>query len=668
MRAFPHCTATCGGTAWCHNSASVKRFLSACALGAALSASASASAAEPRWTMVRTPSLTVIGDQSAGTLREVAIQIERFRSVVAGLITGADGPLSLPTIVFVFGAQKSAQPFMPLFNGKPIALAGYFQGGSDANVLLLSLDDLQQGASVIYHEYTHLLVRNAIRSLPTWLNEGLAEYYSGYRLDANGAFATVGRPMPDHILQLRDRYMPIAELIAVDHTSPLYNEGSKRSIFYAESWALTHYLMTERPKGAAAINRYTSALAAGQAPVDAFREAFGATPAELDTELRTYVHRYTFSAFRFELAGRVAAVTPGPPRTMTSGEANAWLGDLQRRVRRESEGAARIEAAVKADPAAPFGHAALGLLRLSTQRVGEGLDALRQASEMAPDDFFIQFLYGVSLLRTDDAQSPDTARRAAAPLTRAVAINAESADAYGWLAYAQMLMDASLPDARTSIERAMRLAPGRVEFVTRWADIRILQGAYADAKAALAKIAAIATDPDAAAAAARRLERVAQYERAEAVRNAARLEAETVPVDPSADPPASADRPPAASGSSAPPAVDLPGPGGRNVRLKLRHVGPAEQRVYGMLMRVDCTPAEVRFHVRTADGTMTATAKRMEDVELTQFLDIEDFAIACGPQPAPDAVYLTWRRDEAAVPGRVGVAVSLEFVPAGYVP
>ena len=39
---------------------------------------------------VRTPSLTVIGDQSPNTLRDVATQIEQLRSVVAGLIRNAD--------------------------------------------------------------------------------------------------------------------------------------------------------------------------------------------------------------------------------------------------------------------------------------------------------------------------------------------------------------------------------------------------------------------------------------------------------------------------------------------------------------------------------------------------------------------------------------------------
>ena len=641
----------------------VKSFLCACAVLA--SCAAPASAADPRWTMVRTPSLTVIGDQPAGTLRDIAVQIEQFRAVVAGLIPNADRPMSLPTIVFVFGERKSMQPFVPLYNGKPIELGGYFQGGADANVMLLSLEGFEEGASVVYHEYTHLLVQNAVRFVPTWLSEGLAEYYSGYRLDANGRGATIGRPLAHHILLLRERYMPLAELIAVDHSSPLYNEGSKRSIFYAESWALTHYAMTEMPNGAAAINRYTAATAEGQTPVDAFRDAFGASPAEFDKRLRAYLNRLAFASRRFEFKGQVSAVAPAPTRTMTAPEANAWLGDLQRRLHRDAEASARIEAAIAADPDVAFAHTALGLLRLSQHRDDDGIDALRRAAEMAPDDFLNQFLHGVWLLRVT-AESPGAVSTAIDALKRAVVLNPNSADAYGWLAYGQMLSDASLADARGSIERAMRLGPGRIEYPLRWADIRIRQGGIDDAKVLLARIAAIKTEPEAAAGAALRLEKVAEYERAQAARLAARREAEAAAATGSPSVPAVS----SASGrrSIEVPASEPPAPPDTVVRFRLRKLAAGEDRAYGALIRIDCTPDEVRFHIRSGDRTVTAAAKRMEDVELTQFLDDKDFGISCGSRTVPDTVYMTWRVDATPVAGRVGIAVSLEFLPKGYVP
>jgi tetratricopeptide (TPR) repeat protein len=609
------------------------------------------SAAEPRWTMVRTPSLTVIGDQSPNALRDVAIQIEQFRTVVAGLIRNADRPLSLPTIVFVFGARKSIEPFVPLYNGKPVQVAGYFQGGADANVMLLSLEGFEEAASVVFHEYTHLLVRNAVRSIPAWLNEGLAEYYSGYSLQGGGKAAIVGRPIARHVLLLRERYLPLTELLAVDHDSPLYNEGDKRSIFYAESWALTHYAMTQLPNGPAAINRYSTLIVEGMAPSDAFFEAFGSTPTAFDKQLRGYVRQLLFNARRIEFTDRMVVPPPGPPRTMTAGEANAWLGDLQRRAGRESEAAARIEGAVAADPTAPIAHAAFGLLRLGGHREEEGLDALRRAAEMAPDDFLAQFLYGVWQLRVNGPAASTAVDAAVAALKRSVAINANSADAFGWLAYAQMLEQASLPDARASIDHAIELAPGRIEYRLRWADIRILQGAYDEAKTILTRIAAVTIDPDASSGAKLRLEKLTRYQEAEQTRKRALAEMTAGP-----------------SRAVETPGLDVPRPPELGVQLVLRKVGDGEERAFGFLIRIDCAPNEVKFHVRAADRTVTAVTKRMDEVELTQFLNEKDFAIACGPRALPDTVYLTWRRDPAPVAGRVGVAISLEFLPRGYVP
>jgi len=642
-----------------HNGGGVKGFLLACAASLACSLSA---AAEPRWTMVRTPSLTVIGDQSPGRLRDVAIEIEQFRSVVAGLIRNADRPLSLPTIVFVFGERKSLQPFVPLYNGKPIELAGYFHGDLDANVMLMSLEGFEESASIVYHEFTHLLVRNAVRSIPTWLNEGLAEYYSGYTLEAGGKSALVGRPIGRHVLLLRERYLPLAELIAVDQSSPLYNEGSKRSIFYAESWALTHYALTQLPDGAAAVNRYCAAIAEGTPPADAFRDAFGMPPAAFDKQLRDYVRRFQFGARRFEFSEKVVATRPGPPRAMTAGEANAWLGDLQRRVQRPSEASARIDAALEADPSAPIAHTALGLLHVSQQRDEEGLAALRRAAEMAPDDFFTQFAYGAWLLRANGSET-EAADAAIAALTRAVALNPNSADAYAWLAYAQMLSKTTLPAARSSIDRAIDLAPGRIEYRLRWADVRILEGGLEEAKALLTKLAAVKIDPDAAAGAASRLDRLANFEQAEAARLAAWREAQANAAsrrDAAGDP--------RTFRSVETPGVDGPKPPETDVRPVLRMVGAGEERAFGFLIRIDCSPTEVRFHMRSNNQTITATAKRMEDVELTQFMNDKDFSINCGSRIPPDTIYLTWRRDPTPVAGRAGVAVSLEFLPTGYVP
>src|SRR5262245_5610558 len=233
--------------------------LTLCVVAAVLFATRAS--ADTRWTILPNAALTVVGDQSPATLRDVDRQIEQFRQVVGGLIKNADRPLSGPTVVFVVGSRKSLQSLLPLYKGKPANLAGYFSQGQDTNYIVMTLEGFDESAAIAFHEYTHLLLRNAVQSLPLWLNEGLAEYYSTYRLLERGKAAVIGRALPEHVLLLRQRYLPIAQLVDVDPSWPMYDEGERRSIFYAESWAPAHYLMVARANGGAAMNAYVAAVA-----------------------------------------------------------------------------------------------------------------------------------------------------------------------------------------------------------------------------------------------------------------------------------------------------------------------------------------------------------------------------------------------------------------------
>ena len=54
---------------------------------------------------------------------------------------------------------------------------------------------------------------------------------------------SLGEPSAVNVILLRqNRLLPLSTLLAVNANSPYYHEDNKGSIFYAEAWALTHYL------------------------------------------------------------------------------------------------------------------------------------------------------------------------------------------------------------------------------------------------------------------------------------------------------------------------------------------------------------------------------------------------------------------------------------------
>ena len=491
------------------------------AIAVVLAIAAGAAAADPPWTLLRSEHLTVIGQESSKTLRRIAVELEQFRAVVGGLIQHAQRPLPLPTHVYVFDSRKQLQPFQPVRGGRVAALGGYFHHDAEVNDIALALEGYDESAPVVFHEYTHLLVANAARSVPVWLNEGLAEYYSTYALEADGTQAHIGRPIAHHVALLRKRFIPLSQLIAVDAESALYNEGERRSIFYAEAWALTHFLMIEMPDGPAAINAYASAVARGDTPDDAFRGAFGSAPADVERLLRRYIQQLKFRSIVLTMAERPSAEVPERGRDMSAGEAGAWLGDLQRRIGRRAEATARIETAARAEPDGSMPELALGLLRLDQGRADEAWAAFESAVAAAPEDFFAQFSYGVSRLRHQaaaaaadgGARSAPSIARARDALARAAAINPSSSEAFAWLAYAEMIGQGRLREARAAIERAIELAPGRVDYRLRYADIWILEGRIAEATALLTGLTTVKTDKAAVEGATRRLDAIARLRR-----------------------------------------------------------------------------------------------------------------------------------------------------------
>src|SRR5438105_11286131 len=378
-------------------------------------------ASDRPWTIVRSPNLTLLGQQPAKTLRTIAFQLEQFRTVLGALIATAQRPLPLPTVVYVFGTHEELAPFLPGKNGASSAIAGYFHGGNDLNAIALQLETFDDSSRIIFHEYTHLLLHNATVRIPLWLDEGLAEYYSTYALERDGTRANIGRPIVWHVAILRQAYIPITTLLAVDHRSPMYNERDRQTIFYAEAWALTHYLMTRMPGGADGINRYVTGIAKGGRPNDVFAQAFGKTPAEIDKELRTYIHGYSFDSKIFTFRAKVEARPSDEGRTLGAAEAAARLGDLQRRVGHLDDAAVRIEGAVAAMPDAAVPQLATALLRLDQKQLDVAWTALERAAALAPDDFWTQLAYGQSVLywETDDERRNGNPRmeRALAALT-----------------------------------------------------------------------------------------------------------------------------------------------------------------------------------------------------------------------------------------------------------
>lgn len=416
----------------------------------ALLAAASPALGQDPWSMVRTENLTLVGDQPGGRLHEIGAQLEAFRLAVGRVISNASRPPALPTVVVVLGTRRTMQRYLPPDMAGSGIIAGYFRQDRDINRIVLSLEGFTQSPQVAYHEYTHLLLRGTMTSPPPWLEEGIAEYFG--RL---GAAPTVS---------LRQPWMPVADLIAFSGgATTLAHDNATAAAFYRQAALLVHFILTQHASGGAAINRYLALVTNGHAPATAFEEAFGTTPRAMDERLRAYAGSGEMPSRRVSLPRPAATREPAPDSVLSPAETRAWQGEVLRSVG-WPEGAAEVEAAAVMDPESAMVQVLLGRTRLATGDAPGGHAALTLGADRGPDDFLAQFWKGFWFVQAGaPAEEAGAAVRA---LRRATALRPASADAHALLAEALLAGTPASPRAAAAaIERALALAPERLEFM-----------------------------------------------------------------------------------------------------------------------------------------------------------------------------------------------------------
>ena len=341
-----------------------------------------APAAAAEWVRVESPNFVVFGESGEGRGREVAEEFERFRGALGRIIPGADTPAVVPTVVVVFNSARSFEPYLPRYNGKPIRLGGYFFSSDDMNIVAFADGKRDELLRTIFHEYVHLVLDNVADGMPLWLNEGLAEYYSTFQVDAAGNGALIGRAIAPHLdLLTHRRHLSIPELLAVDADSPSYNEGERQTLFYAQSWALVHMLVSGTPNRSSLLGQYGRLVAGGTPSLEAWHQVFKDAP--IARELQRYVGRETMTGFRYRFNDSIPTVKSYSSR-VSEGDAQAVLGDLLRRVAEADETSARFEKAIALTPVSARALALYGLLRLDEDKPEAALpppDGRRQGQD-----------------------------------------------------------------------------------------------------------------------------------------------------------------------------------------------------------------------------------------------------------------------------------------------
>ena len=485
--------------------------------------SSAAYAGPDQWVEVRSAHFTVITDASEKQGRHLADQFELMRWVFQTLYPKASVDPPEPIIVIAAKNQKvfaTMEPVAYLAKGQ-IQLGGYYSHTQEKNYILLRLDaEYEHPFATVYHEYTHLQFTGAAAWMPLWLNEGLAEFMQNTEIrDKEVLF---GEPSADDILYLRQNKMiPLDVLFKVDAKSPYYHEEQKSSVFYAESWALVHFLwIADHEKNLHRIDDYMNQMSENQDPVVAAEKAFGDLK-QLQNDLGYYIRDGNYKHFVLSSAAAPIDESTYKVRPLTQVEFDERRADILCNIGRETEARALLDAVLKEDPNNVQAHETMGSLEYRAGHIDEARKWYEEATKLDSTDYLAYYQFA-SLSMDEPAGADEKAIEDS--LRKAIQLNPQFAPSYDRLAAYFAMRHQNLDEAHMLSLQAVQLDPGEVIFRMNAANVLMAMQRYDDAENVLKVAEKVAKNPGQVAMIENQIEQIERFRKqraeAEAARNA----------------------------------------------------------------------------------------------------------------------------------------------------
>ena len=339
--------------------------------------------AEQPWIEVRSPHFRVLTNGSAKDGRTVANEFEQMRYVLS--LRFNDGDIqSGPPLTVIAARDESTFRNLDAASWKAMNgnIAGQFFRGWEKQFAIIRLDTwTNSNQVVVYHEYTHSVLHARAHWLPIWLDEGLAEFYAYTRFEKDRIY--IGAPS----LRMRAlqgvSLIPVSTMLEVNYTSPYYHDEAKTQVFYAEAWAMVHYMLfAPGMENGKKLNRFFEMLQRGVNQQKGFQDVFG-DPKAFDTAFSQYLSHFTFSAGVLP-PDRGTDPKSFPERLLTPAEVDYELGCFHIGAHDRVAGRTLIEKALVLDPNLAAAHEELGFLDFDAGQDGDAEAQWKQAIALDP--------------------------------------------------------------------------------------------------------------------------------------------------------------------------------------------------------------------------------------------------------------------------------------------
>jgi tetratricopeptide (TPR) repeat protein len=632
--------------------------------------------AKDQWLQVRSKNFFLIGNASEKDIRKAATKLEQFRETFRLVFGSINLNASIPTNVVVFKSNSSYTPFKPKRSDGKIDkfVAGYFQSGEDVNYITLSTEGTDEDTyGTIFHEYVHFIINTNFgkSDVPPWFNEGLAEYYQTFAIEEDQK-VKLGIPQGGHLTLLQqNQLIPLGTFFDVNNRSLSENANHSRSIFYAQAWALIHYLV--QGGKADGMSKFLTTRLAGKPAEQAFKEAFGIDYAQMEKDLRKYVGQRTYNYHLLTFKNKMNFDSQMSVTPLTEADSNAYLGDLLYHVDRVDDAEPFVRTALNLQPDSSMANASMGMIKIRQRKFADAKSFLDKAIAQDPKNHIAFYEYANLLRRegTDEfgyAQSfePATAAKIRQLLKKAIAINPAYTESYELLAFVNLVNNEELDDAAQQLRAALKYQPGNPRYAIRIAEIYLRQDKFKEAAAIADKLAKTTDDDEVRSRATSLVEGIRQRQEMQARYENQRAEfekrgnggSERILIK---------RRP----GDNKPPTEEEIAKATEEFKIRainqsLRPLEAGEKQIVGHITKIDCKGG-INYSVKSDTETFQLSSKDFQTLAIMTFVpESGDGQVGCNSDLSNSLVVISYRPSATTTGRSRGELVAVEFVPSNF--
>ena len=456
-----------------------------------------------RWTRAVTPHFVLYSSARDEVTRSVAQNLESMADALAR-VHPRFRLQKAPTRVFVFSSSRHAVPYIRLLlHSDTTSANGIFVTHPYGGSMLIDASRERQTFRTAYHELVHEMIANSGWSPPLWLNEGIAEFFG--TVETGRKAISFGQPRIEHVRILRRRRpLSLQTLFETTNASQQYLAPGHSSLFYAQSWAFTHYLMQRRSTKGDEIYALLEKLDAGVPTATALEDVFGMPLPQMEREFLVSVRRLQMPSSKFSVARPLVDIELELAECALP-DVLYQLGDLLLGTDLTTYAEAHFAAALALDPGHIRSLAGMGQVQSIQGREVEAESSFGRAIAGAGSDYLPFLIYGErKILRGFAGFSPltdlpdskiQTIREARAILREALSRRPGDPRIEGALGSTFVIEPAGSEEGIALLERSRATLPARTDLALHLLALYLVGGYEHKAQNLMDTVFLKSTDP-----------------------------------------------------------------------------------------------------------------------------------------------------------------------------